>query len=155
MILVEPEALLTEAARMPGLDGAKMSKSYGNFIALREAPDSVTKKVRAMPTDPARVRRTDPGDPQKCPVWSLHQIYSDDACRAWASAGCQSAGIGCVDCKQPVIDGILKEQAPILERAEYYQNNPALVRNILNEGCARARELARETLRDVREAMGV
>ena len=155
MILVEPEALLTEAARMPGLDGAKMSKSYGNFIALREPADAVTKKIRAMPTDPARVRRTDPGDPQKCPVWPLHQIYSDEACRAWVRTGCQSAGIGCVDCKQPVIDGILKEQAPLRERAEYYQDNPALVRDILNDGCAKARELARETLRDVREAMGV
>ncbi|MDR0672640.1 MAG: tryptophan--tRNA ligase [Zoogloeaceae bacterium] len=155
MILVEPEALLTEAARMPGLDGAKMSKSYGNFIALREPADAVTKKIRAMPTDPARVRRTDPGDPQKCPVWPLHQIYSDEACRAWVKTGCQSAGIGCVDCKQPVIDGILKEQAPLRERAEYYQDNPALVRDILNDGCAKARELARETLRDVREAMGV
>ncbi|MDR2625587.1 MAG: tryptophan--tRNA ligase, partial [Zoogloeaceae bacterium] len=155
MILVEPEALLTEAARLPGLDGQKMSKSYANTISLRESPDSVTKKIRAMPTDPARVRRTDPGNPQKCPVWQLHQVYSDDACRAWAEAGCQSAGIGCVDCKQPVIDGILKEQAPIRERAEYYQNNPTLVRNILNEGCAKARDLARETMRDVREAMGV
>jgi tryptophanyl-tRNA synthetase len=155
MILVEPEALLTEAARMPGLDGAKMSKSYGNFIALREPADSVSRKIRAMPTDPARVRRTDPGDPQKCPVWQLHRIYSDEACRAWAEAGCKSAGIGCIDCKQPVIDRILEEQAPILERAEYYQNNSALVRDILNDGCVKARELARETLRDVRDAMGV
>jgi tryptophanyl-tRNA synthetase len=155
MILVEPEALLTGASRMPGLDGAKMSKSYGNFIALREAAESVAKKIRAMPTDPARVRRTDPGDPRKCPVWQLHQIYSDDACRAWVETGCQSAGMGCIDCKQPVIDGILKEQAPIRERAEYYQNNPALVRNILSDGCAKARDLARETMRDVREAMGV
>jgi tryptophanyl-tRNA synthetase len=155
MILVEPEALLTEAARLPGLDGQKMSKSYANTISLREPPDFVKKKIRAMPTDPARIRRTDPGNPQKCPVWQLHQVYSGDACRAWAEAGCQSAGIGCVDCKQPVIDGILKEQAPIRERAEYYQDNPALVRNILNEGCAKARDLARETMRDVREAIGM
>jgi tryptophanyl-tRNA synthetase len=155
MILAEPEALLTQASRMPGLDGAKMSKSYGNFIALREAAESVTKKIRAMPTDPARVRRADPGDPQKCPVWQLHRIYSGDDCRAWAETGCRNAGIGCLDCKQPVIDAILKEQAPIRERAEYYQHNPSLVRNILSDGCAKARELARETMRDVREAMGV
>lgn len=155
MILVEPEALLTEASKMPGLDGAKMSKSYGNAIALREAPESITKKVRAMPTDPARMRRTDPGDPQNCPVWQLHQIYSDDPCRAWVQEGCRTAGIGCIDCKQPVIDGILKELAPMRERARYYEENPEIVKNILADGCEKARDLARETMRDVREAMGM
>jgi tryptophanyl-tRNA synthetase len=155
MILVEPEALLTRASRMPGLDGAKMSKSYGNFIALREPADSISKKVRAMPTDPARVRRTDPGDPQKCPVWQLHHIYSDDACRQWVEAGCRSAGIGCIDCKAPVIDGILKEQGPMRERARFYEEDPTLVKNILADGCEKARELARETMRDVREALGL
>jgi tryptophanyl-tRNA synthetase len=155
MILAEPDALLTEASRMPGLDGAKMSKSYGNFIALREPAESVAKKVRAMPTDPARARRTDPGDPQKCPVWQLHLVYSDDACRAWVEEGCKSAGIGCIDCKQPVIDGILKEQGPMRERAQYYQENPNLIKNILADGCEKARELARETMRDVREALGL
>ncbi|MDR3056159.1 MAG: tryptophan--tRNA ligase [Zoogloeaceae bacterium] len=155
MILAEPAALLTEASRMPGLDGQKMSKSYANTIALRESPDTVVKKVRAMPTDPARVRRTDPGDPQKCPVWQLHQVYSDDACRAWANAGCQSAGIGCLECKQPVIDGILKELAPMQERARYYESDPNLIRNILADGSEKAHELARETMRDVREAMGL
>ncbi|MDR3323074.1 MAG: tryptophan--tRNA ligase [Zoogloeaceae bacterium] len=155
IILAEPEALLTEASRMPGLDGQKMSKSYGNFIALREAPESVTKKVRAMPTDPARQRRTDPGDPQKCPVWQLHQVYSDAACRAWAQEGCKTAGIGCLDCKQPVIEGILKEQGPMQERARYYQEDPNLVKNILADGCEKARDLARETMRDVREALGL
>ncbi|MDD3483556.1 tryptophan--tRNA ligase [Azovibrio restrictus] len=155
MILAEPGALLTEASRMPGLDGQKMSKSYNNTITLREAEDSVAKKVRSMPTDPARVRRTDPGDPQKCPVWQLHQVYSDDACRAWVQEGCKSAGIGCIDCKQPVIDGILKEQAPMRERARYYQEDPDLVKRIINDGCEKARDLARETMRDVREAMGL
>jgi tryptophanyl-tRNA synthetase len=155
MILAEPDALLTEASRMPGLDGAKMSKSYGNFIALREPADSVTKKVRSMPTDPARMRRTDPGDPQKCPVWQLHLIYSDDACRAWAQEGCRSAGIGCIECKQPIIDSILKEQGPMRERARYYQEDPNLVKNILADGCEKARDLARETMRDVREALGL
>jgi tryptophanyl-tRNA synthetase len=155
IILVEPEALLTEASRMPGLDGAKMSKSYGNTITLRESAESVTRKVRTMPTDPARVRRSDPGDPDKCPVWQLHQVYSDDACRQWVQEGCRSAGIGCLDCKQPVIEGILKEQEPMRERARQYLEDPSLVRNILADGCDRARELARDTMRDVREAMGL
>lgn len=155
MILAEPGALLTEASRMPGLDGQKMSKSYNNTITLREAEDAVAKKVRSMPTDPARMRRTDPGDPQKCPVWQLHLVYSDDACRAWVQEGCKSAGIGCIDCKQPVIEGILKEQAPMRERARYYQEDPDLVKRIINDGCEKARDLARETMRDVREAMGL
>jgi tryptophanyl-tRNA synthetase len=155
MILAEPAALLTEASRMPGLDGQKMSKSYANTIALREPADSVTRKVRAMPTDPARVRRTDPGEPQKCPVWQLHQVYSDADCRAWVESGCRSAGIGCLDCKQPVIEGILREQAPMRERAQYYQEDPDRVRTIIADGCEKARDLARETMRDVREAMGL
>lgn len=155
MILAEPGALLTEASRMPGLDGQKMSKSYNNTITLREAEDAVAKKVRSMPTDPARMRRTDPGDPQKCPVWQLHLVYSDDTCRAWVQEGCKSAGIGCIDCKQPVIEGILKEQAPMRERARYYQEDPDLVKRIINDGCEKARDLARETMRDVREAMGL
>ncbi len=155
MILAEPEALLTEASKMPGLDGQKMSKSYNNTIALREDPDAVTKKIRTMPTDPARVRRTDPGNPANCPVWQFHQVYSDDAVRQWVTAGCTSAGIGCLECKQPVIDAVLKELAPIRERAQYYEDNPDQVRNILADGCEKAQELARDTMRDVREAMGL
>ncbi|HQS81498.1 MAG TPA: tryptophan--tRNA ligase [Thiobacillus sp.] len=155
MILVEPEALLTEASKMPGLDGQKMSKSYNNTIALREDPEVITKKIRTMPTDPARVRRTDPGNPAKCPVWQFHLVYSDDATRQWVTAGCTSAGIGCLDCKQPVIDAVLAELAPIRERAAYYEENPDQVRNILADGCEKAQELARDTMRDVREAMGL
>lgn len=155
MILAEPEALLTEASKMPGLDGQKMSKSYNNTIALREDPETVTKKIRTMPTDPARVRRTDPGNPANCPVWQFHQVYSDDAVRQWVTAGCSSAGIGCLECKQPVIDAVLKELAPIRERAQYYEDNPDQVRNILADGCEKAQELARDTMRDVREAMGL
>jgi len=155
MILVEPDALLTEASKMPGLDGQKMSKSYNNTIALREDPETVTKKIRTMPTDPARVRRTDPGNPANCPVWQFHQVYSDDAVRQWVTAGCTSAGIGCLDCKQPVIDAVLAELAPIRERAAYYEDNPDQVRNILADGCEKAQELARDTMRDVREAMGL
>lgn len=155
MILVEPEALLTEASRMPGLDGQKMSKSYGNTITLREDEASVTHKVKRMPTDPARVRRTDAGDPEKCPVWQLHQVYSDGGTKEWVQQGCRSAGIGCIECKQPVIDGILKEQAPMRERAQVYLDDPTLVRNIVADGCEKARKLAQETMRDVREAMGL
>ena len=155
MILAEPGALLTEASKMPGLDGQKMSKSYSNTITLRESAESVTKKVRSMPTDPARVRRTDPGDPAKCPVWQLHQVYSDTSCKVWVQEGCRTAGIGCLECKQPVIDGILAEQAPMRERAQIYLDDPTLVKNIIADGCERARELARETMRDVRESMGL
>ncbi len=154
-ILVEPEALLTEASKMPGLDGQKMSKSYGNAIGLRESPESVTKKIRTMPTDPARVKRTDPGNPQNCPVWSLHQVYSDEARREWVQKGCTTAGIGCLECKQPVIDGVLAELAPIRERAQAYLDDPTLVKSVLADGCDKARKLATETMRDVREAMGL
>jgi tryptophanyl-tRNA synthetase len=155
MILAEPEALLTAASKMPGLDGQKMSKSYNNTIALREDPDTVSKKIRTMPTDPARVRRTDPGNPANCPVWQFHLVYSADATRQWVTAGCTSAGIGCLECKQPVIDAVLAELAPIRERALYYEENPDQVRNILADGSEKAQELARDTMRDVREAMGL
>ncbi|MBU0753286.1 MAG: tryptophan--tRNA ligase [Gammaproteobacteria bacterium] len=155
MILVEPGALLTHASRMPGLDGQKMSKSYGNTIALREDADTITKKIRTMQTDPQRVRRTDPGDPEKCPVWEFHQIYSNDEVKSWVQEGCRSAGIGCIECKQPVIDGVLKEQEPMRERARMYEEDPLLVKNIVADGCERARKLAQETMRDVREAIGL
>lgn len=155
MILVEPEALLTSAARMPGLDGQKMSKSYGNTINLREDADSVTRKIRTMQTDPARMRRTDPGDPERCPVWPLHAIYSDEATLAWVQQGCRSAGIGCLECKQPLLEAILEEQEILHERAQPYLDDPTLVRSILADGCERARKLAQETMRDVREAMGL
>ena len=155
MILVEPGALLTEASKMPGLDGQKMSKSYNNTITLREDAVSVTNKVKRMPTDSARVRRTDPGDPDKCPVWQLHLVYSDDACRDWVKTGCRSAGIGCLECKQPVIDGILREQAPMRERAQTFLDDPVLLRSIIADGNQTARKLAQETMRDVREAMGL
>ena len=155
MILVEPGYLLTEESKMPGLDGQKMSKSYHNTITLRESEESVAKKVKSMPTDPARVRRHDPGEPTKCPVWQLHQVYSNEACKEWVQQGCRTAGIGCIECKQPVIDGILREQVPMRERAQTYLDDPALVKNIIADGCEKARELARETMRDVRESMGL
>jgi tryptophanyl-tRNA synthetase len=140
---------------MPGLDGQKMSKSYGNTITLREDADSITKKIRTMQTDPQRVRRTDPGEPEKCPVWQFHVIYSNDDVRAWVQQGCRSAGIGCIECKQPVIDAVLKEQEPMRERAKMYEEDAQLVRSIVADGCEKARKLAQETMRDVREAMGL
>jgi tryptophanyl-tRNA synthetase len=154
-ILVEPEALLTEASKMPGLDGQKMSKSYGNTISLREEPESVAKKIRTMPTDPARVKRTDRGTPEKCPVWSLHLVYSNDERKAWVQKGCTTAGIGCLECKQPVIEAIQAELAPIRERAQVYLDDPTLVKNIIADGCEKARRQAEETMREVREAMGL
>ena len=155
MILPEPQPLLTENPRVPGLDGTKMSKSYGNSIFLREEPAEVTQKIRTMQTDPARVRRTDPGNPEKCPVWGLHKIYSDAATKDWVVQGCTTAGIGCLECKQPVIDAIIKEQQPIRERAQRFLDDPTMVRNIVADGCERARKLAEETMRDVRDVMGL
>ena len=155
IILPEPQALLTPASKMPGLDGQKMSKSYNNTISLREAPEDVEKKLRTMPTDPARVRRTDAGDPNKCPVWQLHQVYSSDEVKSWVQEGCRSAGIGCLDCKQPVIDAVVNELRPIQERALGFAEQPELVRNILSEGAEQARDVAKETLREVRSAIGI
>ena len=155
MILPEPEPLLTETPKVPGLDGQKMSKSYGNAILMREEPAEVTKKIRTMQTDPARARRSDKGDPNRCPVWPLHQIYTDTATRDWVVKGCTTAGIGCLDCKQPVIDAINREQEPIRQRAQHYLDDPTLLRNIVADGCERARKLAEETMRDVRAAMGL
>jgi tryptophanyl-tRNA synthetase len=154
-ILVEPDALLTATPKVPGLDGRKMSKSYGNTIGLREDPDIVAKKLRAMQTDPARARRTDPGEPEKCPVWDLHKIYSDQETQQWASHGCRTAGIGCLDCKKPVIDKVVAEITVIRQRAQEYEENRDLVRGIVAEGCDRARELARQTLDEVRQAIGM
>ncbi len=155
VILPEPQPLLTKASRMPGLDGQKMSKSYNNTIALRDPPAVVEKALRTMPTDPARVRRTDPGDPHKCPVWQFHQVYSNDAVREWVQTGCRSAGIGCLDCKQPIIDSVLAELLPIQARALDYAAQPELVRSVLNDGCERARDVARETMEEVRHAMSL
>jgi tryptophanyl-tRNA synthetase len=155
VILPEPQPLLTATPKVPGLDGQKMSKSYGNAILMREDPAEVTRKVRTMQTDPARVRRTDPGNPENCPVWPLHGIYSDQATRDWVMQGCTSAGIGCLDCKQPVVDAIIREQQPFIERAQRYIDDPQLVRNIVADGCERARTLAEETMREVRGAMGL
>jgi tryptophanyl-tRNA synthetase len=155
IILVEPQALLTQASKMPGLDGQKMSKSYGNTISLREDAESISKKIKTMPTDPARVRRTDVGDPKNCPVWELHAVYSDEQTQGWVQQGCISAGIGCLECKEPLIQSVLKEQQPMLERAQKYLDDPSLLRALIADGCDKARKTAQETMRDVREAMGL
>jgi tryptophanyl-tRNA synthetase len=155
MILIEPEYMLTPTSKMIGLDGQKMSKSYNNTISLREAPNEIEKKIRTMPTDPARIRRTDPGDPKNCPVWQLHAVYSDDKTKEWVEHGCKNADIGCIECKQPAIESILKELKPIQERANHYIDSPDVVKSVVAEGCEKARKLARDTMRDVREVMGV
>ena len=155
VILPEPQALLTPASKMPGLDGQKMSKSYGNTISLREAPEEVERKIRTMPTDPARVRRNDPGDPLKCPVWQLHEVYSDEATQEWVKNGCITAGIGCIDCKKPVIEAVQEELEPIRKQAREYELDPDMVRSIVAEGCEKAQEEARQTLKEVRSAMGL
>ncbi len=155
IILPEPQPLLTPSSKMPGLDGQKMSKSYHNTIALRDDPESVEQRLRTMPTDPARVRRDDPGDPEKCPVWPFHEIYSSEDTRQWVQQGCRTAGIGCIECKQPVIEAVLAELAPIQERAAEFSRDPVLVRNIIAQGCKHASDIAEETLAEVREAMGL
>ncbi len=154
IILPEPKSMLTKASKMPGLDGQKMSKSYGNTIALRDDPKRVEKALRSMPTDPARVRRNDPGTPEKCPVWDLHQVYTDSKTHEWIQLECPRAGIGCVDCKQPLIDAVLAEQAIIKERAEPYENDPALLKRVMAKGNAQAQEVAVETMQIVRDAVG-
>lgn len=155
VILPEPQPLLTKASKMPGLDGQKMSKSYGNTIALRDDPEVIEKALRTMPTDTNRVRRTDPGDPDRCPVWQFHLVYSNDGVKTWVQEGCRSAGIGCVECKQPVIDAVLQELKPIQERARSFEAQPDLVRSILAEGCEAARDMAQATMVEVRHAMSM
>lgn len=155
MILAEPKSLLTPASKMPGLDGQKMSKSYDNTISLREPLEEIEKKISTMPTDPARVRLTDPGDPEKCPVWQLHQTYSSTETLEWVAEGCKSAGIGCLECKRPLIDSVVAELEPIQKEAAQYERDPDMVKSILIEGCDSAREAARETMDDVRSAMGL
>tara|TARA_E500000178_G_scaffold356191_1_gene432268 strand:+ start:6155 stop:7357 length:1203 start_codon:yes stop_codon:yes gene_type:complete len=155
LILVEPQPLLTKNSKLPGLDGQKMSKSYGNAIKMREDVDSVVLKLKKMPTDPARVRRNDPGSPERCPVWPLHKIYSNPSSLSWVREGCTSASIGCLECKTPLIDLVTDEQKKFKENAKPYEEDLGVVKNIISDGCERARELAKQTMRDVRESMGL
>ena len=155
IILIEPEALLTKASKMPGLDGQKMSKSYENMIALRDKPEVITQKIKKMPTDPARIKLSDPGDPNKCPVWQMHQIYSPQDTLDWVVEGCTKAKIGCIECKGPIIDSVISELEPIQERIAKYQSNPNLIQEIIFDGSERARSVAKNTLEEVRDAMGI
>ena len=155
LLLPEPQALLGDAPRISGLDGGKMAKSNSNAIYLRDTSNEIEEKIRRMPTDPARVHRSDPGEPTRCPVWQMHVTHSDEAVRQWAEQGCRSAGIGCLECKAPLIDAIRAELAPLQERALDYEQNTDLVRSILADGAERARDEARETLVEVRQAMGL
>jgi tryptophanyl-tRNA synthetase len=155
IILPEPEALLTKSSKMPGLDGQKMSKSYNNTISLRDQPKEVEKKIKRMPTDTARVKLTDSGNPNKCPVWQLHQVYSDDSIRDWVMDGCTKAKMGCIECKQPLIDAVNQELGPLQESISKYQSDPELIKQIIFDGCERARNVAKETISEVREAMGI
>jgi len=155
IILPEPESLLTKASKMPGLDGQKMSKSYDNTISLRDTENEIEIKVKRMPTDPARVKLTDPGDPKKCPVWQLHEVYSDESTCEWVVEGCTKARMGCIECKQPVIDAIKDELMPMQERIAKYQADPELIKQIIHEGSEKARNVAKETMSEVREAMGI
>ena len=155
IILPEPEALLTKSSKMPGLDGQKMSKSYNNTISLRDQPKEVEKKIKRMPTDTARVKLTDSGNPNKCPVWQLHQVYSDDSTRDWVMDGCTKAKMGCIECKQPLIDAVNQELGPLQESISKYQSDPELIKQIIFDGCERARNVAKETISEVREAMGI
>ena len=155
IILREPEVLLTETPTVPGLNGEKMSKSYNNSIFLREDPKELEQKVRTMQTDPARVRRTDPGDPDKCPAFGLHKIYSSEDTLEWASEGCRTAGIGCIDCKGPLIDALQNEQKEFHERAAPFEGDRRFLHNLIEKGSERARVIAKETIEDVRSAIGI
>jgi len=155
IILPEPKSLLTKASKMPGLDGQKMSKSYNNTISLRDEPAEVEKKIKKMPTDPARVKLTDPGDPTKCPVWQLHEVYSPQETLDWVVEGCTKAKMGCIECKTPLIKSVVDELGPMQERIAKYQADPNLIQEIIFEGSERARVVAKETMEDVREAMGL
>lgn len=155
IILPEPESLLTKASKMPGLDGQKMSKSYGNTISLRDSAEAIETKIKRMPTDPARIKLTDAGDPNKCPVWQLHQVYSDSQTCEWVVDGCTQAKMGCVECKQPVIEAVQAELAPMQERIARYQADPELIKQIIHEGSEKAREVAVETMAEVRDSMGI
>ncbi len=155
IILPEPQALLTEQSKLPGLDGQKMSKSYNNCISLREEPAEIEKKIRTMPTDPARVKRTDPGDPDKCPVWQFHKVYSDEEVKSWVQTGCKTAGIGCIECKRPVIDAVTNELASIQSSIKDYESDLGSVKRIVSEGSENAREQAAKTLEEIKEAMNI
>ena len=152
VVFPEPKPLLTPAAKLPGTDGRKMSKSYGNTILLSEPEDSMRAKLKTMVTDPARIRRTDPGNPDVCPVGDLHKIFSDSETMAKVNEGCRTAGIGCIECKKWAADHLWKVLGPIQERRAKYEGNPKLAWDLLEQGSAKARDAAEATMREVRDA---
>jgi tryptophanyl-tRNA synthetase len=154
-ILPEPKALLTPSPKLPGTDGRKMSKSYGNTILLTDPEPVVRKKLKTMVTDPARVRRSDPGNPDICPVGDLHKVFSSAEVQRKVWEGCTTAGIGCIECKSWLADAVVAELAPIQERRRKFEENPALVTEILKAGEQRATARAEQTMVQVRAAMGV
>lgn len=154
-VFPEPQALLTETSRLPGLDGRKMSKSYGNAVYLSDSPDDIERKLSRMMTDPARVRRTDPGEPAKCPAFELHQIYCTPEEIADVSQGCRTASIGCLDCKKTMIRHVQEELGPYREKRHYYENHPGEVAAVLEEGNQRARQHAEQTMDEVRAAVSL
>ena len=154
-VLPEPQPLLTPTPKLPGTDGRKMSKSYGNTILLTDAEPVVRQKLKTMVTDPARVRRTDPGNPDLCPVGDLHKIFSSQETMAKVNEGCRSAGIGCIECKGWAADALLKVLLPIQERRKKYEENPRLAWDILMTGTAKAAKVAEATMKEVRSAMGM
>jgi len=154
-VFPEPQSLLTPAAKLPGTDGRKMSKSYGNMILLTDPEPIVRQKLKTMVTDPARVRRTDPGNPDLCPVGDLHKIFSDQSTMAKVNEGCRSAGIGCIECKGWAADALVKILNPMRERRKKYEDNPRLAWDILEAGSARAARVAGATMDEVRDSMGM
>jgi tryptophanyl-tRNA synthetase len=152
-MLTEPEAMLTKTPRIPGLDGRKMSKSYGNAITLSETDEEIRKKTKVMVTDPARKRRTDPGNPDVCPVYDWHKLFSSPATLQWAAEGCRTAGIGCIECKAKMADHLIKWIAPVRERRVEYEKNPKRVLEVIDAGSKKARVVAQETMGRVREAV--
>ncbi len=155
LIMPIPQALISEAAKMPGLDGRKMSKSYGNTILLRDEPDTIAKKLRIMPTDPARVRRTDKGNPEKCPVWEWHKVYSEPETLKWVDTGCRNATIGCLDCKKRLTESVVEQRRPFLQKLKTYLNDKGEVLRVLNKGAVKATEEAEKTMCQVRSLMGL
>ena len=154
-ILPEPQIMLTPTPKVPGTDGRKMSKSYGNSINIADHPDEMWQKIRTMITDPARERRTDPGEPEKCPVWDIHKVFNDDEEEKREIAhGCRTAGIGCVDCKKKLMNHVNRVMAPIRERRAFYEGRPDLLQSILREGAVRAGAAARKTMDEVIAAIG-
>ena len=152
-VFVEPEAKLTEIPKVPGTDGRKMSKSYDNTIELGDTADTIRKKVRPMMTDPARKRRTDPGNPEVCPVFDLHRIFTPEPDREWAATGCRTAAIGCLDCKERLLKHMLPVLEPIRERREKFAENPQAIVDVLRHGSERARTIARATMEEVRSVV--